>query len=111
MWRREERRRGQRGSEGADALIIASKFDISAVFTPLLHFLAPSRPFVAFSQSIEPLARCKAELDAKQTAVHVRVTESFLREYQVLPMRTHPEMMTSATGGYLLTGFKVIAEE
>ena len=29
---------------------------------------------------------------------------------QVLPMRTHPEMMCSGTGGYVLSGIKVLAE-
>lgn len=35
--------------------------------------------------------------------------ESWWREAQVLPSRTHPTMSTSGTGGYLLSGTKVAA--
>lgn len=33
-----------------------------------------------------------------------------MREYQVLPKRTHPLMTMSGTGGYLLTAYKVRSE-
>jgi len=35
------------------------------------------------------------------------VTEAWLRQYQVLPGRTHPMMNTSGSGGYLLTATKI----
>jgi tRNA (adenine58-N1)-methyltransferase non-catalytic subunit len=35
--------------------------------------------------------------------------ESWWRQLQVLPARTHPTMSTSGTGGYLLSGTKVVA--
>lgn len=41
----------------------------------------------------------------------VQIQESWWREIQVLPMRTHPTMTTSGTGGYLLTGIRVIPSE
>lgn len=34
--------------------------------------------------------------------------ESWWRELQVLPSRTHPQMATTGTGGYLLSGIKVL---
>lgn len=40
-------------------------------------------------------------------AVALQLHESWWREYQVLPGRTHPEMSTSGTGGYILSGIKV----
>ena len=41
---------------------------------------------------------------------HVRCAqESWWRQLQVLPARTHPTMSTSGTGGYLLSGTKVVA--
>ena len=36
-------------------------------------------------------------------AVNVQLFEPWTREYQVLPMRTHPRMNMLATGGYLLS--------
>jgi hypothetical protein len=35
--------------------------------------------------------------------------ESWWRQLQVLPARTHPTMSTSGTGGYLLSGTRVVA--
>lgn len=35
------------------------------------------------------------------------ITEPFLRRYQVLPGRTHPEMQGMGHGGYLLTSTRV----
>jgi tRNA (adenine58-N1)-methyltransferase non-catalytic subunit len=46
----------------------------------------------------------------KEDCVMMRISETWMREYQVLPLRTHPQMKTSATGGYILNGIKVIKE-
>lgn len=51
-----------------------------------------------------PCAPCAQ--DARQ-AVALTLQESFWRESQVLPGRTHPTMTMSATGGYLLSGTAV----
>jgi len=40
-----------------------------------------------------------------------QVQESWWREQQVLPSRTHPTMSTPGTGGYLLSGIRVLASE
>jgi hypothetical protein len=37
-----------------------------------------------------------------------QVAECWFREYQVLPARTHPHMSMSGSGGYMLTGIKII---
>lgn len=41
-----------------------------------------------------------------RAAVGLQLQESWWREYQVLPGRTHPTMSTSGTGGYILSGIK-----
>ena len=46
-------------------------------------------------------------LQVSKEAVALQLQESWWREYQVLPGRTHPEMMTSGTGGYVLSGVRV----
>lgn len=33
--------------------------------------------------------------------------ETWMREYQVLPQRTHPTMRMNAASGYILSGIKV----
>jgi len=45
-------------SNAADSLIIASKYEPSAVFFELFPHLALSRPFVIFSSLVQPLAEC-----------------------------------------------------
>ncbi len=50
---------------------------------------------------------CNEWLRKSGDAVNIRVTETWLREYQVLPERTHPHVNMSGTGGYILTGIKV----
>jgi hypothetical protein len=40
-------------------------------------------------------------------AVQLVLCDNWLREYQVLPNRTHPLVNMSCSGGYLLSGIKV----
>nr|SVE94393.1 EOG090X0AAB [Simocephalus serrulatus] len=42
-------------------------------------------------------------------AVNLKLTEAWFRSYQVLPLRTHPEVMMSGSGGYVLSGIKVVS--
>ncbi|XP_070578848.1 tRNA (adenine(58)-N(1))-methyltransferase non-catalytic subunit TRM6-like [Ptychodera flava] len=90
-----------------DVLVIASKCDPCPIVMKLLEFLAPSRPFMVYSQYIEPLYECFGKLRESRETVNVKITENWLREYQVLPARTHPQNTMSGSGGYLLTGIKV----
>jgi tRNA (adenine-N(1)-)-methyltransferase non-catalytic subunit len=39
--------------------------------------------------------------------INTSVTELMTRRYQVLPMRTHPDMNTSGTGGFVLQALTV----
>lgn len=41
----------------------------------------------------------------------LQLHESWLRPYQVLPARTHPHMMCDGTGGFILSGIKVVSTE
>ena len=45
-----------------------------------------------------------------KAAVALQLQESWLREQQVLPGRTHPHMTMSTTGGYILSGIKVLPD-
>jgi hypothetical protein len=56
---------------------------------------------------MEPLAHCFLELQRNNLAINLRLTDTWMREYQVLPGRTHPHMTMSQNGGFLLTGIKL----
>ncbi|KAM4633189.1 tRNA (adenine(58)-N(1))-methyltransferase non-catalytic subunit TRM6 [Polymixia lowei] len=94
----------------ADGLVIASRFHPCPVLLGLIRFLAPSRPFVVFSQYKEPLIECYTKLKEQGGTVSLRLIDSWLRHYQVLPNRTHPVLMMSGGGGYLLSGTTVATD-
>lgn len=94
----------------ADGLVIASRFHPCPVLLGLIKFLSPSRPFVVYSQYKEPLIECYTKLKELGGTVNLRLTDSWLRHYQVLPNRTHPVLLMSGGGGYLLTGTTVATD-
>ncbi|XP_023285862.1 tRNA (adenine(58)-N(1))-methyltransferase non-catalytic subunit TRM6 [Seriola lalandi dorsalis] len=94
-------------SRNADGLVIASRFHPCPVLMGLLKFLSPSRPFVVYSQYKEPLIECYTKLREHGGTVNLRLTDTWLRHYQVLPNRTHPVLLMSGGGGYLLSGTTV----
>uniref|UniRef100_A0A3B4EVN6 tRNA (adenine(58)-N(1))-methyltransferase non-catalytic subunit TRM6 n=1 Tax=Pundamilia nyererei TaxID=303518 RepID=A0A3B4EVN6_9CICH len=94
----------------ADGLVIASRFHPCPVLLGLLKFLSPSRPFVVYSQYIEPLIECFKKLKECGGTVNLRLTDTWLRHYQVLPDRTHPLLLMSGGGGYLLSGTTVATD-
>ncbi|XP_030628377.1 tRNA (adenine(58)-N(1))-methyltransferase non-catalytic subunit TRM6 [Chanos chanos] len=94
----------------ADGLVIASRFHPCPVLLELLKFVAPSRPFVVYCQYREALIECYTKLREQGGAISLRLTDSWLRHYQVLPNRTHPVLLMSGGGGYLLSGITVAAD-
>uniref|UniRef100_A0A3Q2PXV8 tRNA (adenine(58)-N(1))-methyltransferase non-catalytic subunit TRM6 n=1 Tax=Fundulus heteroclitus TaxID=8078 RepID=A0A3Q2PXV8_FUNHE len=94
----------------ADGLVIASHFHPCSVLLGLLKFLSPSRPFVVFSQYKETLIECYTKLKEQGGTVNLMLTDTWLRHYQVLPDRTHPLLLMSGGGGYLLSGTTVATD-
>ncbi|CAK6962661.1 tRNA (adenine(58)-N(1))-methyltransferase non-catalytic subunit TRM6 [Scomber scombrus] len=94
----------------ADGLVIASRFHPCPVLMSLLKFLSPSRPFVVYSQYKEPLIECYTKLREQGGTVNLRLTDTWLRHYQVLPNRTHPVLLMSGGGGYLLSGTTIATD-
>eukprot|EP00980_Cylindrotheca_fusiformis_P002802 scaffold672_cov126-Cylindrotheca_fusiformis.AAC.3 len=90
-----------------DSVVIATRYDPTASLLELLPYLAPSSPFVVFCEFIEPLAECFRTLQEQGLAINIRLSDTWMREYQVLPGRTHPNMNMSQSGGFLLTGIKL----
>ena len=89
-------------------LLAAPRLHAASLIRKVLPLLAPCAAFCAFSPWPQPLAEAMAELTKSGDAAMVSLSESWLREYQVLPGRTHPTMGTNGTGGYLLSGVKII---
>ncbi|PSS31260.1 TRNA (adenine(58)-N(1))-methyltransferase non-catalytic subunit like [Actinidia chinensis var. chinensis] len=93
---------------GFSSLIIATPdVDAWSIVKELLPFLSFSAPFAIYHQYIQPLATCMHNLQLGKMAVGLQISEPWLREYQVLPSRTHPLMQMSAFGGYILSGTKI----
>ena len=90
-----------------DSLIVASKYHPKKVLLSLFEYLSDSCPFVVYCQYQEPLMECYVTLKDMKAAVNVELTETWCRNVQVLTDRSHPEIVMSATGGYLLRGIKV----
>lgn len=94
-------------SRQSDSVIIVARHNPTEVLLELLPFLAPSCPFVVYSEFMEPLTHCFLALQRDALAVNLRLSDVWTREYQVLPSRTHPVMDMSQSGGFLLTGIKL----
>lgn len=90
-----------------DSIVLAAKYDPTSTLLDLLPYLAPSSPFVVYSEYMEPLVECFRELQKQSLAINIRLMDTWMREYQVLPGRTHPAMNMSQCGGFLLTGIKL----
>lgn len=88
--------------QGAESLIIATRFDPLPILMECLALLAPSSPLVVYHEFKEPLLPCYEYLLKRELAVKIVLADSWLREFQVLPGRFHPQMHMSGSGGFLL---------
>ncbi|KAJ7963793.1 tRNA (adenine(58)-N(1))-methyltransferase non-catalytic subunit TRM6 [Quillaja saponaria] len=94
-------------ANGFSSLIIAApEIDTWTLVNDLLPLLSNSAPFAIYHQYLQPLATCMHNLQVGKMAIGLQISEPWLREYQVLPSRTHPCMQMSAFGGYILSGTK-----
>lgn len=93
---------------GFTSLIIAApQSDAWSLVKDLLPLVANSAPFAIYHQYLQPLATCMHKLQLEKMAISLQISEPWLREYQVLPSRTHPFMQMNAFGGYILSGIKI----
>lgn len=90
-----------------DCLVIATKFRPLPILEKVIDYLGSNRYFVIYSATQEPLIECHSFLKVSQKATHMELSDSWLREYQILPERTHPTVMMDCHGGFLLTGITV----
>ncbi|XP_041469150.1 tRNA (adenine(58)-N(1))-methyltransferase non-catalytic subunit TRM6-like [Lytechinus variegatus] len=90
-----------------DTLLIATKFHPAPILLALIDHLGLSRPFAVFSPYKEALVECYVKLREMGGVINLSITETWHREYQVLPDRTHPMITMNHAGGYILTGMHV----
>ncbi|XP_033151425.1 tRNA (adenine(58)-N(1))-methyltransferase non-catalytic subunit TRM6 [Drosophila mauritiana] len=88
-----------------DSLVVAAKEHPSNILQALLPLVKPSRPVVVFSTCKELLQETFMELKTTGKVTGLHLTSNWLRTYQILPNRTHPEVNMSGNSGYLLTGY------
>ncbi|XP_055835918.1 uncharacterized protein LOC129904376 isoform X3 [Solanum dulcamara] len=97
---------------GFSSLIIAApELDPWGIIKEVLPLLSFSAPFAVYHQYAQPLATCMHNLQIEKMAIGLQISEPWLREYQVLPSRTHPHMQMSAFGGYILSGTKISSSD
>ncbi|XP_059636291.1 uncharacterized protein LOC132278509 [Cornus florida] len=97
---------------GFSSLIVAAPdLDAWSIVKELIPLLSFSAPFAIFHQYIQPLATCMHNLQLGKMAIGLQISEPWLREYQVLPSRTHPHMQMSAFGGYILSGTRICKDD
>ncbi|KAM5163379.1 tRNA (adenine(58)-N(1))-methyltransferase non-catalytic subunit TRM6 [Mantella aurantiaca] len=97
-------------NKNADGLIIASRFHPAPLLLTLLGFVSPSRPFVVYCQYKEPLLECYTKVRERGGVINLKLSETWLRNYQVLPDRSHPKLVMRGGGGYILYGTTVAIE-
>ncbi|XP_052837529.1 tRNA (adenine(58)-N(1))-methyltransferase non-catalytic subunit TRM6 [Drosophila gunungcola] len=104
-WHLENKRATALMNTGFDSLVLAAKEHPSSILQALLPLVKPSRPVVLFSTCKELLQETYMELKTSGKVTGLHLTSNWLRSYQILPNRTHPEVNMSGNSGYLLTGY------
>ncbi|PVV05146.1 hypothetical protein BB560_000342 [Smittium megazygosporum] len=79
-------------NEPFDSLVISTDFNPLSVLKRLLVYVGGSRTVVVYSPYKESLLETFEYMKLSQDFINVSLTESWLRNYQVLPGRTHPNM-------------------
>ncbi|KAL4706859.1 hypothetical protein ACJJTC_010093 [Scirpophaga incertulas] len=90
-----------------DSLVIACREDPKNIFMELVEFVKPGRPFVIYYCVVEPLQQLYSTLKSQSNIAALKLTCNWMRHYQVLPERTHPEVMMNGASGFLLSGYVI----
>ncbi len=76
----------------------------------LYDYLKYSGVCIIYSRNIEVLTEIEKFLFENKLALDIKIHETFLREYQCLPKRTHPMMNNKGYSNYVLICLKIINE-
>lgn len=97
-------------SHKAHALVLAPDREPISVLKATLPALFDSCPLVVYSEHMEPLIRAFDWLKTSGNAIHLQLTETWLREFQILENRSHPTMTMCANAGFVLSAIKIATE-
>ena len=87
----------------SSCIIAHDKHSPKDLFSIAYPFLQYSCYVTVHSEFMQPLAKLEKHLNDMGLAVMVNLIELFTREHQVLPLRTHPQMVATHSSGYILT--------
>jgi len=88
-------------------LILATQYDPFSIIEKYTQYLGGSANLVVYSPHSQILADLQTKLRDNPEWLSPSLIESWLRQYQILPGRTHPLMNMSGSGGYLLHSIRV----
>ncbi len=89
------------------SLVIATHYDPLVILQEAIYLITPSSPLVIYCEFMEPLIECFLFLQQSELAVNLQIMDTWMREFQTLPGRSHPFMNTPTSGGYILFGTRV----
>lgn len=93
--------------EKVDGLVIVAREHPWSILTTLLPFVKPNRNIVIYHNIKEVLTDVFLDLKSGTRVTSVKLVSNWMRNYQVLPNRTHPEVQMGGNSGYLLTAITV----
>eukprot|EP01017_Pseudomicrothorax_dubius_P042006 TRINITY_DN679_c0_g1_i4.p1 TRINITY_DN679_c0_g1~~TRINITY_DN679_c0_g1_i4.p1 ORF type:complete len:409 (+),score=124.57 TRINITY_DN679_c0_g1_i4:49-1227(+) len=91
-----------------DSVMISTDFEVSKVISKIVPLILPSGSLVVYSPFLEVLGEGFDYLTKEKRFVFVMLNDIFMRELQVLKLRTHPLMNMHAFSGFILSGIKVV---
>ncbi|KAF5290041.1 hypothetical protein FQA39_LY14822, partial [Lamprigera yunnana] len=101
-WQVENERACKILGERVEGVVIAAKEHPLNIVKQLISFLKGGRTLVVFNLISKPLEELYFYLKARPEFININISNNFMRNYQVLPERTHPEV-TMNFGGYILS--------
>ena len=89
-------------------IFVHDEFHPSEVLEAVFDLIQPSATMVCFSSHVHVLSQLRDHLTMSKMAIFTKLEELWTREYQVLPMRTHPHMSMHCASGFLFSAIKVL---
>ncbi|XP_074604563.1 tRNA methyltransferase 6 non-catalytic subunit [Brevipalpus obovatus] len=89
-------------------IIVTTNYEPHSILDRLYPYLSPSQPYVVFSLTTDSLLKCYQNL--RGSSISAKISETWMRHFQVLPSRTRPVNNMSGSSGFLLSGIKVISD-
>lgn len=93
--------------ENLDALVIVAKEHPISIVNALIPFVKPGRPVVIFNLSRDILVETFIDLKSSNKVTGLKLTSNWLRNYQILPNRTHPDVNMNGNSGFILHGYTI----